>query len=44
MIEHGYDQGAAVRALFDQSFTQVATLKDYGDNERVTYGQLKAQA
>ena len=44
LIEHGYDQGAAVRAIFDQFFNEVTTLKDYGGNERVTYGQLKASA
>jgi release factor glutamine methyltransferase len=38
-IEHGYDQGAAVRALFHQAgFAQVETRRDYGDNERVTFG------
>ena len=40
MIEHGYEQGAAVRALFQAHFTQVETIKDYGNNERVTYGRL----
>ncbi len=39
-IEHGYDQGAAVRALFINSgFEAVHTIKDYGGNERVTLGQ-----
>ncbi|OOR91554.1 protein-(glutamine-N5) methyltransferase, release factor-specific [Moraxella caviae] len=38
-IEHGYNQGAAVRALFAAAgFSGIATVKDYGDNERVTLG------
>ena len=38
-IEHGHDQGAAVRALFtDAGFVGVETRRDYGDNERVTLG------
>lgn len=41
VVEHGYDQAAAVRALFNAAgFQQVQTRKDYGDNDRVTYGQL----
>lgn len=40
LVEHGYDQGLAVRELFMQAgFGQVETLRDYGGNERVTLGQ-----
>lgn len=40
-IEHGHDQGDRVRELFASSgFKQVKTVKDYGDNDRVTLGQL----
>ena len=40
LVEHGYDQGLAVRELFVQAgFVQVETLRDYGGNERVTMGQ-----
>lgn len=40
LVEHGYDQGLAVRELFEQAgFIQVETLRDYGGNERVTLGQ-----
>ncbi|QOD13752.1 peptide chain release factor N(5)-glutamine methyltransferase [Psychrobacter sp. 28M-43] len=41
-IEHGYDQGDAVRKLFlDNGFELVHTVKDYGGNDRVTLGQVK---
>lgn len=37
LLEHGYDQGAAVRALFAaQGFEQIETRRDYGGNGRVT--------
>ncbi|MDN6276429.1 peptide chain release factor N(5)-glutamine methyltransferase [Psychrobacter sp.] len=40
VIEHGFDQGAQVRQLFlDNGFASVHTVKDYGDNDRVTLGQ-----
>ncbi len=40
-IEHGFDQGEAVRELFNKSnFKLVKTVKDYGGNDRVTLGQL----
>ena len=40
LVEHGYDQGLAVRELCTQAgFGQVETLRDYGGNERVTLGQ-----
>lgn len=39
-IEHGFDQGTAVRQLFlDNGFESVATVQDYGGNDRVTLGQ-----
>jgi len=39
-FEHGFDQGAAVNALLaDAGFVDVKTIKDYGDNDRVTLGQ-----
>ena len=41
-IEHGYDQGDAVRKLFlDSNFESVHTVKDYGGNDRVTLGQVQ---
>ena len=40
LLEHGYDQGAAVRALLAQAgFVAIATRRDYGGNERVTGGR-----
>lgn len=40
VLEHGYDQGDAVRHLFTQAgYKQVRTVKDYGGNDRVTLGQ-----
>lgn len=39
LLEHGWQQGEAVRNLLSQQGYQgVATLRDYGDNERVTLG------
>ena len=39
-FEHGFDQGVAVNALLvDAGFIDVKTVKDYGDNDRVTLGQ-----
>lgn len=38
-IEHGYDQGDAVQQIFRQyGFTDATTIKDFGGNDRVTYG------
>lgn len=38
-IEHGYDQGQPVREVFGlHGFDAITTVKDYGGNERVTYG------
>jgi release factor glutamine methyltransferase len=43
LVEHGYDQGAAVRALFTaNNFDHVNTLRDFGGNERVTMGRKTA--
>jgi release factor glutamine methyltransferase len=40
LVEHGYDQGAAVRNLFTVNyFDNVNTFRDFGRNERVTIGQ-----
>lgn len=39
-FEHGFDQGAVVKALLEGAgFIDVKTIKDYGDNDRVTLGQ-----
>jgi len=43
LLEHGYDQGAAVRNLLAQAgFHHVSTYRDLGDNERVSVGQRPA--
>ena len=43
MVEHGWRQGAAVRALFDQAgMSGVKTLRDLAGHERVTVGILPA--
>jgi release factor glutamine methyltransferase len=40
LVEHGYDQGKAVRQVFEQSgYRAIKTLRDLGGNERVTLGQ-----
>lgn len=40
-IEHGFDQGDAVRQLLlNRGFESVYTVQDYGGNDRVTLGQL----
>lgn len=39
LLEHGWDQGDAVRALLDAAgFSNVATHRDLGDRERVSLG------
>lgn len=44
LLEHGFDQGAAVRTLFSaQQFIQVQTRRDYGGNERVTLAQWRGE-
>jgi len=45
MFEHGYDQGDACRRLLVRlGYQQVETVKDYGDNDRVTLGQWLTSA
>ncbi|HSC68674.1 MAG TPA: peptide chain release factor N(5)-glutamine methyltransferase [Cellvibrio sp.] len=40
LLEHGYDQGAAVRDLLNaRGFVQVQTRRDLGGNERVSFGK-----
>jgi release factor glutamine methyltransferase len=40
LLEHGYDQGQALRDLFTaRGFVQVQTRTDLGGNERVTFGR-----
>ncbi|MGL9769257.1 MAG: peptide chain release factor N(5)-glutamine methyltransferase [Sodalis sp. (in: enterobacteria)] len=40
VLEHGWRQGRSVRSLLtDGGFSQIATLRDYSDNERVSHGQ-----
>jgi len=42
MLEHGYDQTMAVRTLlFDGGFVDVASRKDFGGHERVSFGRLR---
>ncbi|AFP84656.1 peptide chain release factor N(5)-glutamine methyltransferase [secondary endosymbiont of Ctenarytaina eucalypti] len=41
LLEHGWSQGVAVRGLLGASgFGRTITLRDYGGNERVSFGQL----
>jgi len=45
LLEHGYDQGAACRALLRQAgFSEVTTLKDLAGLDRVTLGHLATQS
>ena len=38
LIEHGFNQGEKVRAIFtEQGYKNVATIKDLGGNDRVTF-------
>ena len=40
-IEHGYDQSAAVQKIFTKNrFAKVTTIKDLGQNDRITIGYL----
>ncbi|MGJ8521853.1 Release factor glutamine methyltransferase [Carnimonas sp. R-84981] len=40
LLEHGYDQASAVRQLMErQGFARVASARDLGGHERVTFGQ-----
>ncbi len=42
-VEHGYDQGQAVAKIFTQcGFSDVQTVKDYGNNDRLTLGVYHA--
>lgn len=44
LLEHGYDQGEAVRELFARyGYTRIETRRDLGGNERVTFGQFAGQ-
>lgn len=39
LLEHGWQQGEKVRSIFiENQWEMVETLRDYGDNERVTLG------
>lgn len=41
MLEHGYDQGEAVRKLLEQQgFIAANTIQDLGGNDRVSFAQL----
>lgn len=41
LLEHGWTQGEAVRALFQLAgYLDVVTCRDYGDNERLTIGRF----
>lgn len=40
LLEHGYDQGPAVRELLNRhGFEQIQTRRDLGDHERITFGR-----
>ena len=42
MVEHGFDQGPAVREIFDAAgFIDVVTYKDLAGHERITAGQVQ---
>jgi len=44
-FEHGYNQGEACRELMmELGFSNVKTIKDYAENDRVTYGVLNKTA
>ncbi|CAI0895403.1 Release factor glutamine methyltransferase [Serratia quinivorans] len=44
LLEHGWQQGESVRALMQAAgFISIATRRDYGDNDRVTFGQWPQQ-
>ena len=39
IVEHGYEQGDAVKEIFEQGgFKNCMTIRDYGGNQRVTVG------
>ncbi|AOA58443.1 peptide chain release factor N(5)-glutamine methyltransferase [Acinetobacter larvae] len=42
IVEHGYDQAAAVRALFAQcGYQQIDSRQDYGGNDRISLAQKR---
>ncbi|MEN5030396.1 peptide chain release factor N(5)-glutamine methyltransferase [Pseudomonas sp. Ps21-P2] len=42
LLEHGYDQGAAVRELLlAHGFEEIKTRRDLGDHERITFGRVR---
>lgn len=42
LLEHGWQQGEKVRSIFAENlWTDIATAKDYGDNERVTFARVQ---
>ncbi|ALB62985.1 Methylase of polypeptide chain release factors [Cronobacter condimenti 1330] len=42
LLEHGWQQGGAVRALFERAgYERIETCRDYGDNERLTLGHYR---
>lgn len=42
LVEHGYDQGPGVSALFTEAgFSAVETRNDYNQMDRITFGQLR---
>ena len=42
LLEHGWQQGEKVRSIFlENHWEMVETVRDYGDNERVTLGFWK---
>lgn len=44
LLEHGYDQGAAVRALFAaRGFVEVDSRRDLGGHERITLGRWSGE-
>lgn len=41
LVEHGYNQAKQVQQLFNENnFNSVTTIRDYGDNDRVTIGEI----
>ncbi|OOF87853.1 protein-(glutamine-N5) methyltransferase, release factor-specific [Rodentibacter ratti] len=43
LLEHGWQQGEKVRSIFAENhWEKIATVRDYGDNERITYGFWKS--
>ncbi|STW06422.1 polypeptide chain release factor methylase [Klebsiella grimontii] len=44
LLEHGWTQGQAVRELFREAgYGNIATCRDYGDNERLTLGHYQGE-